>query len=578
MAYINDEEINEIRSRADIVDIIGEYIELKQKGRNFFAQCPFHGNGNERTPSLSVSRERQMFNCFACGTGGNVFAFIMKYEDVSFPEALKIVANKVGYNLNVSDYKEFHDPHDKDYEIMDYAKKYYLNNIWTEEGKGARKYLLDRGIDETIIKEFNIGYAGSNKDTLYRLLSKKNYDLDSIDNLGLINKSGLDIYDTFTNRIIIPIENARGQVVGFTGRIFNGESDTAKYLNTRETPIFKKGSILFNFHNAKDSIKANREVIVVEGNMDAISLSARGIKNVVALQGTALAKENIEQLKKLNATVILMLDNDNAGLEATIKNSDLLINNGIMVKIVRLNGAKDPDEYIRNVGVDALKDNIKHALKYIDFKLEYLKIGKNMQNIEDVATYVNQVIKALNNEDDLTKSLIISKISKDYQIDAAILESKIKVTPQKVEAKTVKKEEKKSKYQLAANKIIYYMLMDSKYITIYQNRLGFFKEKIERVLASEIVYFNREHGYINIPDFTTYIMPNSAEYDFVLKIINDNETTEINDEEFNACINVILEILKRDEIIKLKEQIKNELDVNKKLELITRLTEIKKEV
>ena len=578
MAYINDEEINEIRSRADIVDIIGNYIELKQKGRNFFAQCPFHGNGNERTPSLSVSRERQMFNCFACGTGGNVFAFVMKYEDVTFPEALKIVANKVGYNLNVSDYKEFHDPHDKDYEIMDYAKKYYLNNIWTEEGKGARKYLLDRGIDETIIKEFNIGYAGSNKDTLYRLLSKKNYDLDSIDNLGLINKSGLDIYDTFTNRIIIPIENARGQVVGFTGRIFNGESDTAKYLNTRETPIFKKGSILFNFHNAKDSIKANREVIVVEGNMDAISLAARGIKNVVALQGTALAKENIEQLKKLNATVILMLDNDNAGLEATVKNSDLLINNGITVKIVRLNGAKDPDEYIRSVGVDALKDNIKHALKYIDFKLEYLKNGKNMQNIEDVAAYINEVIKALNNEDDLTKSLIISKISKDYQIDAAILESKIKVTPQKVEAKMVKKEEKKSKYQLAANKIIYYMLMDSKYITLYQNRLGFFKEKIERVLASEIVYFNREHGYINIPDFTTYIMPNSAEYDFVLKIINDNETTEINDEEFNACINVILEILKRDEIIKLKEQIKNELDVNKKLELITRLTEIKKEV
>ena len=578
MAYINDEEINEIRSRADIVDIIGNYIELKQKGRNFFAQCPFHGNGNERTPSLSVSRERQMFNCFACGTGGNVFAFVMKYEDVTFPEALKIVANKVGYNLNVSDYKEFHDPHDKDYEIMDYAKKYYLNNIWTEEGKSARKYLLDRGIDETIIKEFNIGYAGSNKDTLYRLLSKKNYDLDSIDNLGLINKSGLDIYDTFTNRIIIPIENARGQVVGFTGRIFNGESDTAKYLNTRETPIFKKGSILFNFHNAKDSIKANREVIVVEGNMDAISLAARGIKNVVALQGTALAKENIEQLKKLNATVILMLDNDNAGLEATVKNSDLLINNGITVKIVRLNGAKDPDEYIRSVGVDALKDNIKHALKYIDFKLEYLKNGKNMQNIEDVAAYINEVIKALNNEDDLTKSLIISKISKDYQIDAAILESKIKVTPQKVEAKMVKKEEKKSKYQLAANKIIYYMLMDSKYITIYQNRLGFFKEKIERVLASEIVYFNREHGYINIPDFTTYIMPNSAEYDFVLKIINDNETTEINDEEFNACINVILEILKRDEIIKLKEQIKNELDVNKKLELITRLTEIKKEV
>ena len=237
MAYINDDEINEIRSRADIVDIIGNYIELKQKGRNYFAQCPFHGNGNERTPSLSVSRERQMFNCFACGTGGNVFAFVMKYEDVSFVEALKIVANKIGYNLKVSSNWEVQDPHTKDYEIMEYAKKYYLNNIWTDEGKKAREYLNNRGIDEAIIKEFNIGYAGLSKDTLYKLLSKKNYDLESLDNLGLINKSGLDIYDTFTNRIIIPIENARGQVVGFTGRIFNGEEDTAKYMNTRETKI-----------------------------------------------------------------------------------------------------------------------------------------------------------------------------------------------------------------------------------------------------------------------------------------------------------------------------------------------------
>ena len=578
MAYINDEEINEIRSRADIVDIIGEYIDLKQKGRNFFAQCPFHGNGNERTPSLSVSRERQMFNCFACGTGGNVFAFIMKYEDVSFVEALKIVADKVGYSLKVSNNYNVQETHAKEYEIMEYAKKYYLNNIWTTDGEKARDYLSKRGIDEAIIKEFNIGFAGVNKDTLYKLLSKKNYDLQVLDDLGLINKSGLDVYDTFTNRIIIPIENTKGQVVGFTGRIFNGESDTAKYLNTKETPIFKKGSILFNYHNAKDYIKSNKEVIVVEGNMDAISLAARGIKNVVALQGTALAKDNVLQLKKLNVPVILMLDNDGAGLEATVKDGDILNSNGINVKIVRLSDAKDPDEYIRLKGVDALKDNIKQALKYIDFKLEYLKLNKNMQNVEDVATYINEVINSINNEDDLTKSLIISKISKDYQIDAAILANKIKVTPQKVEAKTEKKEEKKSKYQIAVNKIIYYMLSDSKYITIYQNRLGFFKEKIERVIASEIIYFNREHGYINIPDFTTYIMPNKAEYDYVIKIINDNDKTEINDDEYDACIKVILEILKRDEIIKLKEQIKNELDVNKKLELITRLTEIKKEV
>ena len=578
MAYINDDVINEIREKADIVDIISEYIEVKQKGRNFFAQCPFHGNGQERTPSLSVSRERQIFNCFACGTGGNVFSFVMKYEDVTFVEALKIVAKKVGYNLNISSIPEYQEKYHEEYEIMDFAKKYYCNNILTDDGAKARKYLMDRGIDEKIIKEFNIGYAGTSKDTLYKLLSKKNYNLDTLDTLGLVNKVGLDVYDTFNNRIIIPIENLKGQVVGFTGRIFNGEEDTAKYMNTKETPIFKKGSILFNYHNAREYIKTKKEIIVVEGNMDAIKLSSCGIKNVVALQGTALAKENIETLRKLGISVVLMLDNDTAGLDATVKNGELLSSCGIEVKVVRLTDAKDPDEYVRLKGVQALEDNIKNAIKYIDFKLEYLKNNKNMNNIEDVAKYINEVMASLNNQDDLTKSLIISKISKDYQIDAEVLKSKLKVTPTKKVEKVEKKEEKLSKYKLAASKIIYYMLCDKKYITIYQNNLGYFKEKIERVIASEIIYFNNQHGYINIADFTTYIMPSREESEFVLKLINDNETTEINDSEFEACINVILEILKRDEITSLKEQIKKELDVNKKLELIARLTEIKKEV
>ena len=579
MTGINDEVINEIREKADIVDIIGDYIEIKQKGRNYFAQCPFHGNGNERTPSLSVSRERQIFNCFACGTGGNVFSFIMKYEDVTFVEALKIVATKIGYNLKINNSSYgTNEKYKIEYAIMDLAKKYYCNNILTESGNNARKYLHDRGIDDAIIKEFNIGYADSNKDTLYKLLTKKNYSLDILDSLGLINKFGLDVYDVFSNRIIIPIENLKGQVVGFTGRIFNGEEDTAKYMNTKETAIFKKGSILYNYHNARDYIKQKKEVIVVEGNMDAIKLSASGIKNVVALQGTALAKENIETLRKLNVPIILMLDNDQAGLDATIKNGELLVENGIIVKVVRLTDAKDPDEYIRLKGVKALEDNIKNSVKFIDFKIENLKNNRNMQNIEDVASFINDVLSTVNKEDDLTKALIISKISRDYQIDAAILENRLKVKPTKMVPKKIVKCEKLSKYQIAVNKIIYYMMCDSKYITIYQNRLGYFKEKQERVIASEIVYFYNQHGYINIADFTTYIMLNSEESEFVQKIINENGTTDINDDEFNACIDVVLEILKRDEIVSLKEQIKKELDVNKKVELIARLTEIKKEV
>ncbi|HIS12187.1 MAG TPA: DNA primase [Candidatus Onthocola stercoravium] len=580
MAYIKDEELSAILERADIVDIISDYLSLKQRGKNYLAVCPFH---DDHSPSLVVSRERQIFNCFTCRTGGNVFTFVMKYENVGFVEAVKIVADKIGYNLNISDYTD-HSLHNKDdYEIMDFAKKYYLNNIFTEQGVKARKYLENRGIDEAIIREFNIGLSLSDKDTLYKVLSNKKYDLDKIANLGLVNKVGLDIYDVFTNRIMIPIEDLKGQVVGFTGRIFNNETDTAKYMNTKETEIFKKGHILFNYHNARKSIRDAKEVVVVEGNMDAITLSAKGIKNVVALMGVALSTEQINVLKKLKVPVILMLDNDSAGMDATVKNGELLQSAQIDTRVVRLTGAKDPDEYIRLKGVNALKDNIKHALKYIDFKLEYLKNNKNLNNMEDLIEYVKEVIFSLNSADDLTKELVISKISKDYEIDAEILKQELKNDmvnkTKKVMTDTRQVEKPRlSKYDIAVSKILFSMMCDPTYITIYKNRLGYFKEKKERTLVSEIVYYNNVHNNINLADFITYVMPQEDLSEYVNEIINLNSNTVVSLEEFNSCVDVVLEILKKDEIKELKEKIKKELDVNKKVELIARLTELKKEV
>ena len=580
MAYIKDEELSAILERADIVDIISDYLSLKQRGKNYLAVCPFH---DDHSPSLVVSRERQIFNCFTCRTGGNVFTFVMKYENVGFVEAVKIVADKIGYNLNISDYTD-HSLHNKDdYEIMDFAKKYYLNNIFTEQGVKARKYLENRGIDEAIIREFNIGLSLSDKDTLYKVLSNKKYDLDKIANLGLVNKVGLDIYDVFTNRIMIPIEDLKGQVVGFTGRIFNNETDTAKYMNTKETEIFKKGHILFNYHNARKSIRDAKEVVVVEGNMDAITLSAKGIKNVVALMGVALSTEQINVLKKLKVPVILMLDNDSAGMDATVKNGELLQSAQIDTRVVRLTGAKDPDEYIRLKGVNALKDNIKHALKYIDFKLEYLKNNKNLNNMEDLIEYVKEVIFSLNSADDLTKELVISKISKDYEIDAEILKQELKNDmvnkTKKVMTDTRQVDKPRlSKYDIAMSTILFSMMCDPTYITIYKNRLGYFKEKKERTLVSEIVYYNNVHNNINLADFITYVMPQEDLSEYVNEIINLNSNTVVSLEEFNSCVDVVLEILKKDEIKELKEKIKKELDVNKKVELIARLTELKKEV
>lgn len=576
MAYISNEEINEIRSRANIVDIISGYLQVSSKGKNYVALCPFH---NDHSPSLIISPEKQIFNCFTCRTGGNVFSFVMKYENVSFAEAVSIVAKKVGFNLKNDVFVKSENKYSKDYEIYEYAMKYYLNNINTTDGSKARDYLLKRGINETIIKEFKLGYSGSSKDTFYKLATNKGWDIETLNKLGLINKVNENVYDTFINRVVIPIENLKGEVVGFTGRIFNGEDNTAKYLNTKETEIFKKSSLLFNYHNAKNYIRDRKSVIVVEGNMDAIKMSAKGFKNVVALMGVALSNEQIDILKRLKVPVILMLDNDNAGEDATIKNGESLINSGVDTKVVRLSGAKDPDEYLEKFGIDAMQNNIDKAIKYIDFKIECLKKDKDLSNMEDLITYVKEVINSINGEDDLTKEIILSKISKDYAIDIDILKSNLKTEVKK----DVKKEEtqevrdkKLTKYQKASHKVLYYMLMDSKYINLYKNTLGYFKERIERVLASEIVYYESNNGNIDVADFTTTIMESEDEYEFLQIILSENGNTSVSDEEFNSCVKAILDIYKKDEIIKVKGLIASELDQTKKEELVKKLIDLKR--
>ncbi len=576
MAYIKDEVINEIRNNADIVDIVSSYLPLSIKGKNYVAMCPFHDDHN---PSLIVSREKQIFSCFTCQTSGNVFKFVMEYEQVSFPEAIKIIANKIGYDLKLDNELVNEDKVNRgNLEIYNYAMKYYANNLITSDGFEARDYLEKRGIDLNIIKEFNLGLSLNLKDAFYKLSLKKNWDIDKLDQLGLINKVDANIYDTFINRIIIPIHNLKGEVVAFTGRIYHNEDNSAKYLNTKETEIFKKSEILFNYYNARKYIKDSHTLILVEGNMDAIKMSAKGFKNVIALMGVFLSKTQINIIKRLNCKVILMLDNDSAGLDSTLKNGTLLNNEKIDTYVVRLSEAKDPDEYLEKFGVEAMGNNIKHALKFMDFKLEALKQNRNLNNPYEVIEYVKDVLSAINDEDDLTKELFISKISSDYDIDIDILKKGLnKNDEKKIEhKKTNVPKTRLSKYQKASHRILYYMINDEKYIKLYKTNLGYFKEKIERMLASEIIFYSNSNK-INMADFATYLMSNKELYDFFQIIISES-IHNINDEEFNSCINAILNIYKKEEINNLNEQIKMEMDINKKLELMQKLVDIKKEV
>ncbi len=576
MSYINQEEINKVRTSVDIIDIISSYIPLTKKGRNFFGVCPFHDDHN---PSMSVSSEKQIYKCFTCGASGNVFTFVENYENVSFGEAVEIVANKSGIPLStkISRPKES-DKYQKYYEIMDLALKFYQNNLKTKSGLEAKKYLSDRGFSEEVIDDFQIGVSLDEKDSLKKVLLSKGYNEKLLMDLGLLTDNS---FDQLTGRVIIPLESPEGKTIGFTGRIYRGE-DTAKYVNTRETVIFKKGETLYNYFLAKDSIKRERSVIVVEGQMDAIRLYSEGFKNVVATGGTNLTKEQVILFKKLKAKVILCLDNDKPGFEATYKVGEELTRNNVEVFVIRLSDAKDPDEYIKKFGKEAFENNLKALIKFFDFKIIYFKNNKDLNNSVDLAKYINEILETLKEEkDEILREITLQKISKDYSIDLHILKDKLgKIEKPMVEEKPKEVEIKprKDKYQQACEKLLFYMMNDRSYIKMYQRQLGFIPFANYRNIANDILYFYDLNKTINVADFISFASNKAETYKLVLSIVSENAETEFLESEMELYIKIIKEYMAKQEIIKLKEKMKNELDVNKKVEIASKIANLKKEV
>ena len=577
MNLISDEKINEIRSSVNIVDIISNYIPLTNKGKNYFGICPFH---DDHSPSMSVSPERQMFKCFTCGVGGNVFTFVSKYDDISFIEAVKKVAEYANIPLDIKNISKKESIHKKEYEIMDMVVKIYQNNLNTINGKKAQEYLNKRNIDDKTCNLFKIGYALNDNTYLYNILSKK-YKNKELDDLGLINISGVDGYDKFINRLMIPITDEYNQVVGFTGRIIEKDDTSPKYINTKETSIYKKGHILFNYYNAKESAKVLKNIIIVEGNMDAIRMYANGYQNVVALMGTSLTKEQIDLIKKLRASVTLLLDSDNAGETATITNGEILLKNNIETFVLRLDGAKDPDEYLVKFGNNQFKEAIKHQVPFLDYKLTSLKNNYNVNNPVELANYINQILKYINNFDNITKEVTIRKISDEYNLDYEVLKQELKLEEKEDNSKILvnkKKVEKKDNYKNCVTKIFLYLMSDSKYLAIFKNRINFFKNPIERELYNEIIYYTKKYKSINIANFLSFIDNNINVKDLLNEIIADMDFETMNDDIYMEYVNYLEKYFKNEDIKKLKEQIKVETDINKKCELLDKLAKLKKEV
>ncbi len=571
MSYIDQEKIKEIRDAADIVEIISNYVSLTPRGKNYFGICPFHDDNN---PSMSVNRDKKIYKCFSCGATGTVFKFVMDYENISFIEAVKKVADSAGINIDIGNIPKLKN-HSKLYEIYNLSLKFYTNNINTSAGKEAREYLKARGINDDIIKEFQIGLALDDKDSLSKLLFKK-FDEKSIMKSGLVNKNTYGFLDLFYGRIMFPLYDLKGNVVAYSGRIYNRE-DKSKYFNTWETEIFKKGELLYNYHRAKDSARLNNQIIVMEGFMDVIRAYSIGITNVVATMGTAVTKEQAILIKKMAKEVILCFDGDDAGAHATMACADELIAIGVIPKIIALKDGLDPDEYIMKNG-DEFKNLIKNTMNVMDFKLNYLKKGKNLNNTIDEAQFVSEAIKEIKKiNDDILRELTIKKIVNETGLDEGILRSKLGNNKVKMPKVKPKPKIKMNKYEMAERNLIYYMLRYPEVIKIYNTKVTYMPTEEYRFLAREIKMFYNEYGFIKEADLIDYVECDEDIVKTISKIEEADLKENYSNEEIDDYIKTIKDYNVKNEINRLTANMKKELDPLKKAEIAQKIIDLKKE-
>lgn len=556
----NQDIINEVRRKNDIVDIIGERIPLEKRGKNYFGVCPFHDDTN---PSMSVSKEKQIYTCFSCHATGNVFTFLMNYEHKEFNQVLNDLASRVGITLNGFKVKKQSTKYDEWYKIYDLANKYYQNNLLSKEGEGPRNYLRNRNIDDETVKEFEIGYSLKTRDDLTKLLTAKGHSVDLLNKIGISNED----HDIYNSRLMFPLHDLNGKVIGFSGRIITSGKQN-KYLNTKETELFKKGKLLYHYHIAKEEARVKKSIIIMEGFMDIIRASTVGIKNTVATMGTALTRDHIKEIKRLSNNIILCFDGDEAGVKATLASGELFKKEGIEVKVITLPGEDDPDTYILKYGKDAFLALVSSAIYYSDFKIKILSHNRNFASSEEKANYIHEVLKEASKIDDTIRTEIILKdLAKKFEIGYNTLEKSFK---ELVNNKEIKKEvvttlktiqpKKKDKYQKASLNIIYYMLNKQDIIDKVEAEHLVFPTETLRALESEIVYFYHKYGFINEADFYTYLTPKGELLNLLNEVLEMDLNTALTEEELFDYFKVIREYNYKKTINILEEKIKNEHD------------------
>lgn len=571
---MNNELANVVRSKCDIVDVIGERIPLVARGKNFFGVCPFHDDSN---PSLCVSREKQIYTCFSCHATGNVYTFLMNYEHMDFREALRYLGEKVGVDVSGVSIKRKSSKYDSYYDAYQFASKYFQNNLLSKIGADARSYLASRKLDDRVIKEFEIGLSLDNHQDLTKLLTSKKYSLGDLNQMGLSS----DDRDTYIDRIMFPLYDLNGRVVGFSGRIYR-DNGLNKYLNTKETPIFKKGQLLYHYHIAREECRIKKSVIVMEGFMDVIRASTIGVRNTVALMGTALTHEQLQLLKRLSPNIILCLDGDDPGVHATLTIGDMLLSEGIEAKVLSLPNPDDPDTYILNQGKEKFLGLLDNAVTFSDYKLRKLKESVDFRSEEETVKYINKVLEETSKvADPIRVEIILKKLAKEFDLSYNTLEYRFKELAKPKEKIDVKKEvviykaKKKTKYEKAMEEILYLMLNCDWVISLFEKERFIFPNEKSRLLASEIVYYYTKNGSINIPDFYTYVQDKDEVVEYLNDILACNYRDQITRDELFLLFGVIREYSRTQEIKRLTNSLKKEVDPLEQAKIADKIRELR---
>ena len=411
MSRVPEETIERIRNTADIYDVVAQYVDLKKRGRNFFGLCPFH---SEKTPSFSVAPDKQIYHCFGCGAGGNVFSFIVEHEKISFIEAVKQLGHKYGIQV---DYQS--GPANKIfsslYELHDIAVKLYHNILFSEKGKAALEYLHNRGLNDDTIKTYHIGFAPDSWDTLSNTIKTSSFKDNVYEKTGLFIKTDRGWRDRFRSRIMFPIYHQSGKAIAFGGRIFNN-NDPAKYLNSPETPLYRKSEVFYGLHKTRDSIRKFSTAVLVEGYTDFLQLVQLGIPNVVALSGTALGNNHASQIRKFASKVYLAYDGDDAGINATLRAGYVLFQAGVEPLVIPMPNDKDPDDWVREEGVNAFQEAMGSSMPLLLFHLHKRDV-KNLSGT-DRSRIVKEILKEISLiNDGIIRDDLLKSLSQELQLD-----------------------------------------------------------------------------------------------------------------------------------------------------------------